>query len=97
MDRRLSILIVVIDATLIPILPVEEGYVEIEGYDRPADYSILSSELNASSDTARGAFTIFEMVIENSDVVDGVFQVELRAQNQTNCIWCLIRLAAPTT
>jgi hypothetical protein len=73
-DRRLSILIV---TTLIPILPVEEEYVEIEGYDRPADYSILSSELNASSDSARGAFTIFDVMIENS-VFDGVFQVELR-------------------
>ncbi len=41
MDRRLSILIVVIVATLIPVLPVEEEYVEIEGYDRPADHSIL--------------------------------------------------------
>lgn len=78
MDRKLSILIVVIVVTLIPILPVEEEYVEIEGYDRPADYSILSSELNASSDSARGAFTIFDVVIENSDVFEGVFQVELR-------------------
>ena len=77
-DRRLSILIVVIVATLIPILPVEEEYVEIEDYDRPADYLILSSELNVSSDTARGAFTIFDVVNENSNVFDGVFQVEFR-------------------
>jgi hypothetical protein len=50
----------------------------MESFERLADHKVASEELLQSSDTVRGAFTVFTVVIENLDNFSGEFIVELR-------------------
>jgi len=77
MSRKiaLGILAILLIGSLIPFIPIEEEYNELENYSRSTTYAIISSKLQRGFDFSRGDYTIYELVLKNTDDTAGTFQV----------------------
>ena len=71
----LAMLAILLLASFVPFIPVEEEYNELEDYSRGATYTIVSSQLRESFDLSRGTYWIYEVVLKNTDDTAGTFQV----------------------
>ena len=69
------IIVIAVIACFIPFIPIQEEYRETESYNRPATYTIVSSDLSKSWDFSIGSYTIYQVVVKNTDDHAGAFDI----------------------
>ncbi len=72
------IVVAIVIVLLVPMVPVQVSYTEVESYERLAEYEVVEATLTQHFDLIRGIYHRETVIVKNTDKYGGTFSVELR-------------------